>query len=58
MKISSIVLFTFLSVNGHSQTVIDYNNFNVALATKALEESYLYYRDTISHFGDDPTILF
>jgi hypothetical protein len=58
MKISSIVFCTFFSIKGYSQTVIDYNNFNVSLATKALEESYLNYRDTISHFGDDPKYSF
>ena len=51
MKKIITLLILLVTLNGHSQTPIDYDNFSTEIATLKLKEAFLHFRDTITTYG-------
>jgi len=45
------LLLVLVTLNGYSQTPIDFDNFSVEIATEKLKEAFILYRDTITTYG-------
>ena len=51
MKKLITLLLVLVTLNGYSQTPIDYDNFSTEIATLKLKEAFLHFRDTITTYG-------
>ena len=57
MKKLITLLLVLVSLNGYSQTPIDYNNFDTDLASQILGQKFIEFRDTITQYGHGATLF-
>ena len=57
MKKLITLLLVLVTLNGYSQTPIDYDNFDSDLASKILGQRFIEFRDTITQFGHGASIF-
>ena len=57
MKKLITLLILLVTLNGYSQTPIDYDNFDTDLASQILGQKFIEFRDTITQFGHGASIF-
>ena len=57
MKKLITLLILLVTLNGYSQTPIDYDNFDTDLASQILGQKFIEFRDTITQYGHGATLF-